>query len=140
MSISDHNFNDIAAKRAKKKREAPFSLRLSFEERAALQKAANGIPLGAYIKAVLFDQDLPTVRRRSTNPVKDHEALARVLGTLGASRLSSNLNQMARAVNTGSLPVSPEVEAQLVEACEAIQEMKQELLQALGNRPSGGEP
>jgi hypothetical protein len=36
----------------------PFSLRLTFEERAQLEAAANGISLGAYIRAVLFDGDL----------------------------------------------------------------------------------
>ncbi len=90
---------------SQRKREAPFSLRLTFEERAKLEKAANGVPLGTYIKAALFGSGLPKVRRRNTQPVKDHEALGRVLAALGQSRLSANLNQMARAVNTGTLPV-----------------------------------
>jgi len=54
MTQSHHNFN-ILAKGEKKKREAPFSLRLTFEERAQLEAAAGGEPLGAYIKSVLFD-------------------------------------------------------------------------------------
>lgn len=97
MSISERDFNPVAAANPnKKKREAPFSLRLSFEEKALLRAAANGVPLGAYIKAKLFDEPLEKVRRRNTNPVKDHEALGRVLGSLGQSRLSQNLNQLAR--------------------------------------------
>ena len=102
------------------KREAPFSLRLSFEERAQLEASANGVPLGAYIKAVLFEGELPKVRRRNTNPIKDQQSLSRVLSTLGQSRLSSNLNQMARAVNTGTLPVHPETEAELRQACADV--------------------
>ncbi len=133
MTISRHNFNEIA-KGECKKREAPFSLRLTFEERARLEAAANGVPLGAYIKAVLFDGDLTKVRRRHTNPVADHEALGRVLAALGGSRLSSNLNQLARAVNTGTLPVHPEIEAELREACAGITAMRDELLRALGSR------
>ncbi len=135
MTISRHNFNEIA-KGGRKTREAPFSLRLTFEERAKLEAAANGVPLGAYIKAVLFDGDLAKVRRRNTNPVQDHESLGRVLAALGGSRLSSNLNQLARAVNTGTLPVHPEIESELREACADIAAMRDELLRALGSRGS----
>ena len=70
------------AKVTKGSKPAPFSLRLTFEERARLEAAANGVPLGAYIKAMLFDGDLSKVRRRNTNPVEDHQALARVLAAL----------------------------------------------------------
>ena len=91
VTKSRHNFNKIA-KGERAKREAPFSLRLSFEERAKLEAAANGVPLGAYIKSILFDQELPKVRRRSSAPVADQQALGRVLAALGQSRLSSNLN------------------------------------------------
>ncbi|QPH54655.1 hypothetical protein [Pontivivens ytuae] len=128
MTTSPRNFNQLS----KGKTPAPFSLRLTFEERAKLEAAANGVPLGAYIKAVLFDQELPKVRRRNTRPVEDHAVLGRVLARLGQSRLSSNLNQLARAVNTGTLPVHPEVEEDIRQACADIQAMRAELLQALG--------
>ncbi len=120
------------------KREAPFSLRLGFEERAQLEASANGVPLGAYIKAILFEGELPEVRRRNTNPIKDQQSLGRVLSTLGQSRLSSNLNQMARAVNTGTLPVHPETEAELRQACADVSAMRAALLDALGK--NGGAP
>lgn len=139
MSISERDFNAVAAANPKKKpREAPFSLRLSFEEKALLRAAANGVPLGAYIKAKLFDEPLEKVRRRNTNPVKDHEALGRVLGALGKSRLSQNLNQIARAANTGSLPVSPELEGELRQACADVETLRKELLRALGSLSDGG--
>lgn len=133
MTNSHRNFNEIA-KSNKRKGETPppFSLRLTFEERAKLDAAANGVPLGAYIRAILFDEELPKVRRRNTNPVKDHEALGRVLAALGGSHLSSNLNQLARAVNTGTLPVHPEIENELREACADIAEMRAVLIEALG--------
>lgn len=130
MSAKDQ-FN---AKSRIRRREAPFSLRLTFEERSKLEAAANGLPLGAYIKAALFDGDLAKVRRRNTNPTQDSEALGRVLGALGQSRLSSNLNQLARAVNTGTLPVHPETETALIEACAEVAAMRQDLLQALGKK------
>jgi len=136
MTISRHNFNGLAKGRCKK-RAAPFSLRLTFEERAKLEKAAHGVPLGAYIKAVLFDGDLAKVRRRNTNPVQDHQALGRVLGALGGSRLSNNLNQLARAVNTGTLPVLPETEKELRDACAEISAIRAELIKALGLESEG---
>ena len=136
MTISHHDFNKVAAAKvaAKKKREAPFSLRLTFEEKAALKKMAGNKPLGAYIKAVLFEGAEPGVVRRGTSKVSDPAALGRVLGALGKSRLSQNVNQLAKAVNTGTLPVTPETEAELKEACRAITEMRTELMRALSDR------
>ena len=131
MTNSRHNFNALG-KKAAKKREAPFSLRLTFEERAKLEEAANGLPLGGYIKAVLFEEELPKVRRRNRDSVKDAEALGRVLAALGRSNLSNNLNQLARAVHTGTLPVHPETEAELRRACDAVARIRTDLINALG--------
>jgi hypothetical protein len=61
-----------------------------------------------------------------------------VLGALGRSRLSSNLNQLAKAVNTGSLPVTPETEADLRQACRDVAEIRADLLRALGKSPGDG--
>jgi len=117
----------------------PFSLRLTFEERAKLEKQAAGMPLGAYIRKQVFGKDATPRKTRGKHPVKDHVALGRVLGALGQSRLSSNVNQLARAVNTGSLPVTPDTEQSIIEACEAIEEIRIELLRALGTEPGGVE-
>ena len=64
--------------------------------------------------------------------VKDYKALAEVLAKLGASRLSSNLNQLAKAANSGSLPVTPETENALQAACRDIRAVKRLLMTALG--------
>ncbi|MBB4124516.1 hypothetical protein [Martelella radicis] len=119
------------------KTPTPFSLRLTFEERTKLENAANGLPLGTYIKAVLFQEDLKKVRRRGTHPVADHRELARVLSALGSSRLSNNVNQLAKAVNTGSLPVNPDTESDLRSACANIAEMRSMLIVALGLESEG---
>lgn len=73
MTISHRDFNQVAAARvaAKTKREAPFSLRLSFEEKTALKKMAAGEPLGALIKAVLFDEARGGGVRRSKTSARD---------------------------------------------------------------------
>jgi hypothetical protein len=134
MTSSRHNFNKIAAPEADtpKKYPPPFSLRLTYEERTRLEAEADGKPLGAYIRERLLGDDAAPRTRRGNSPVKDKEALGRVMGALGASRLSSNLNQLAKAVNTGSLPVTPETEEELREACREIAELRADLLKALG--------
>ena len=117
-----------------RKCKSPFSLRLTPEERAALERAAAGMPLGVFIRAKLLSGDLTPRRTRGQTPVKDHAALARVLGALGQSRLSSNLNQLAKAAHLGALPVTPELERELGEACAQIRSLRDELMRALGHR------
>lgn len=109
----------------------PFSLRLTFEERAQLEAEAGDMPLGAYIRYRLLNMDAAP-RRRVKRAVRDRQALAQVLGELGRTRLASNLNQLAKAAHTGSLPVGPDTEAELAEACKAVQDMRRMLMTALG--------
>lgn len=115
------------------RRAPPFSLRLTFEERARLEREAGDMPLGAYIRSRLFDEPAserpPRQRKR---PVKDHQALGQLLGELGRSRIANNLNQLAKAANSGSLPLTPETENSLREACAGIRWMRIALMQALG--------
>lgn len=109
----------------------PFSLRLTFEERARLERDAAGMALGAYIRWRVFDPAMPPPRRRGKFPVKDHQALASVLGKLGQSRIANNLNQLAHACNSGSLALTPDVEAELLEAVREIAAMRHILITAL---------
>lgn len=137
---SRYDFNAVAAEEAvePKKYPPPFSLRLTLEERARLEAEAGDLPLGAYIRERLLGDDTAPRTRRGNSPVKDKEALGRVMGALGAARLSANLNQLAKAVNTGSLPVTPETEAELQEACRKIADMRADLLRALGGGMEDG--
>jgi len=116
----------------------PFSLRLTYEERARLDAERGNLPLSVHIREQLFGKDAAPRMRKGNSPVQDNEALGRVLGALGQSRLSSNLNQLAKAVNTGSLPVSPETEADLQQACREVSALRVDLLRALGKSPGDG--
>jgi hypothetical protein len=78
-------------------------------------------------------------RRSRRRPVKDEAALARLLGELGNARLANNLNQLAKAANTGSLPVTPETVQAILTACQDVQAMRACLLAALGFRPQRDE-
>jgi hypothetical protein len=113
---------------ARKPYDPPFSLRLSFAERARLERDADGTPLGAYIRERL----LAVPPRRSRMTPADREALLKLLGTLGQSRLANNVNQLAKAANTGSLPVTPETEAELNAAAADIAAIRYMLVHALG--------
>ena len=83
------------------------------------------------MKSRLFDGAAP-VRTRALHPVKDHAALAEALAKLGQSRIANNLNQLARSANIGALDLTPELEAELHEACTAVAEMRALLVQAVG--------
>lgn len=139
MSTLDRRFNKLA-KDQWPKYPPPFSLRFTFDERAKLDMLRGSMPLGRYIREQLLGDDAAPRKKRGRYPVKDQEALGRVLGALGASRLSQNLNQLARASNSGSLPVSPDVEEELRQACADVKAMREELLRALGGLSDGGEP
>ncbi len=110
------------------------SFRLTETELALLDSQAGPLPLGDYIRHCLFA--VPDARKRVfRRPVRDAEALGQVLDALGRSRLPQNVNQLTKAAHSGSLPVTPETEQALQEACRALLEMRQSLTQALGHLP-----
>lgn len=131
-------YRDNSAQQGTPDAPAPFSLRLTFEERASLEQAAGDMPLGAYIRSQVFKDGKAKKRRRQKRPIRDHQALGAVLGMLGESRLANNLNQLAKSANTGSLPVTPDTEKALREACAEIHQMRAMLMRALGFSPETG--
>jgi len=110
----------------------PFSLRLTFEERARLERDAAGMALGAYIRGQLLGEEVAPRKTRNKFPVKDHKLLAEALGQLGQTRIANNLNQMAKLAHTGALPLTPETESELLAACAAVQDMRNAILGAMG--------
>ena len=117
---------------SKEQTPSPFTLRLTFEERAQLERDAAGLSLGAYVRSRVFDTTRAAPRRRGKFPVKDQKALASVLAMLGQLRLTNNLNQLARAANTGSLVMTPDAEVTLKGACRDIASIRHMLMVALG--------
>ena len=109
----------------------PFSLRLTIEEREELKAQAGRMPLGLYIREQILNAPEPR-KRRFRQPVKDEKALAMVLAELRHSRLPNNINQLAKACHTGSLPVTPDTEKALQQACSDIETIREKLMRALG--------
>ncbi len=137
--VASVQFRQAAQTEVRKKSNVlpPFSIRFSEEERARLDQAAGALSLAAYIRLKLFsDDDAPPTKRKLTRkqyqPSAELAVLGHMLGSLGKSRLASNLNQIAKAANIGALPVTPELEQELHEACAAVLNMRQELISALG--------
>ena len=136
MSTSGRNNRDLGTSQRSKK-PPPFSLRLTFEERARLEELAGNEPLGSYIKRKVFDgkgAGTKRARSRKRRPIKDEQRLAQVLAMLGQSRIANNLNQLAKAANLGTLPMMPDTERDIRRACADVALMRRELLRALGHR------
>jgi hypothetical protein len=115
-----------------KRRLPPFSIRLSEQDRARLAIEAAGAPLGSYIKSKILGSAVEGRKRRKGQAIEDREALAQALALLGRSHIASNLNQIARGVNIGTWPVTPETEEEILSALRTIREIRTLLMRALG--------
>ena len=109
-----------------------LSVRMTPDAYAELQAKAGDMTLSAYARATLLGDNAPKIKTRNKAPVKDYEALGRVLGLLGKSDLAASLAVLAKAARNGSLPVAPETEAALLKASSDIQAMRNALIKALG--------
>ena len=115
----------------KRKRPSPFSIRLSEADRSQLLAEAKGAPLGAYVKAKALG-DPPLRIRRTGYSIEDRKALAQALALLGNGELTNSLSELGRAASIGALPLSPETEAALFEALNAVRDLRRLLVRALG--------
>ncbi|WP_306261362.1 plasmid mobilization relaxosome protein MobC [Pararhizobium sp. IMCC21322] len=113
--------------------KAPFvGFRVTAEEMAQLKHLSAGMSVSAYIRKCLFGGDGAPRKIRLRAPVKDQEALGRVLGLLGQSRIANNLNQLAYDANSGTLLLDQQSEDQINEAYAYVRSMRLDLTQALG--------
>lgn len=122
------------------KREAPFSLRLTFEERALLEQQAGGMPLASYMKSLLFADDAPKYRKRRRAAAPDEKLLAEVLACLGASQIGKRLDDLAKAANSGSLYCDQDTKADIKRACDDVHAMRVSLMRALGTQTDDAPP
>ena len=116
------------------KRPAPLSLRLSDDERQQLVAQAGSLPLGSYIKSVVFADQAHQYRKTPKPPVAEQQLLAEILARLGKSRTANNLNQIAKHLNQGTLVVDDELEADLKQAIAEVAWMRTTLMRALKGR------
>lgn len=115
---------------------SPFCMRFTDDERKTLELAAGDRPLSAYIRWLIFGDDIPKNRTRGKKPVKDQKELAKLLSLFGQSRIANNINQLAKAANSGSLPVNMDVLKSLNEASHSVSWIRNTLTKALGLQES----
>jgi len=108
------------------KKPAPFSLRLTEEEKATLLRHAKGQPLGSYIKDQLFNN-------KNTNITKNDAAT--VLAILGSSDIARSMACIAKAAEIGAMAVTPELTEELQGACADIRHMRLALVRLQDMRP-----
>ncbi|WP_247676936.1 MULTISPECIES: MobC family plasmid mobilization relaxosome protein [unclassified Leisingera] len=113
-------------------RPAPFSLRLTPDERQKLEAQIGAMPLASYIKSVVLADEAPKYRSRRKPPVAEQQLLAEVLARLGQTRHVNNLNQIAKHLNLGTLVIDPELEDDLKRAVAEVAWMRATLMEALG--------
>ncbi|APG63145.1 hypothetical protein LPB140_10490 [Sphingorhabdus lutea] len=118
--------------KAKKVYPKPVSVRFTDEERAELEHKAGNLTLSAYIRLQCVGEVAAPHRTKGKRPVKDQEALGRVLGALGKSHLSNNLNQLAKAANNGTLGLQDDTESAILKAAYDIAYIRMTLVKALG--------
>ncbi|MBP5858830.1 hypothetical protein KAJ83_17560 [Marivibrio halodurans] len=117
-------------------RPAPFSIRLSADERAYLERKAGNRLLGRYIRAKLLG-DAETRRKAARVPAIDYAMLGQVLAALGKSELATHLCLLAAAAEAGRLELAEQDRAALKDACEDVREVRALLVSALGLKSGG---
>lgn len=109
----------------KRQRGETVTVRLTTEERAILDdlSSRSGLAAGAFMRAATFGDPGPRAQRR---PPVDQQMLRRLLGECG--RIGNNINQIARALNSGDEMSQPD----LREALRAYLEVRDAIFEALG--------
>lgn len=128
-----NSVNGQTKRRRKRKRSPkPVFVRVTSEERDQLEKNAGDLTISAYVRSRCIGSAAEPHRTRGKKPVKDYEALCQVLGALGKSKLPNNVNQIAKAINTGTLELPEVTEAAMLEAAYNIAYIRLTLIKALG--------
>jgi hypothetical protein len=112
----------------KRARTEHLTIRLSPDERAAIDQAADrsGLTAGSYARQALLGAPVPRQVRR---PPIERRELARLLGELG--HVGGNLNQIARDMNFGRGIDTLELSREL----HGLGLVRDAILKALGRDP-----
>ena len=112
-----------------------FTLRLTPEERAQLEKDSGSLALGEYVRLKLFGKNTRQAvrprRKPKSAPIRDEFNYAQVLAVLGKSEIASSLHTLAKAVRLGALPVTQETEQAILSACIRVEGAVSALMAAL---------
>lgn len=125
--------------RKKKPKTVPISIRVTEEEKAALQAMVGTMALASFIrKRALGDAAEERPKRYKAKPYKpslNAKELAQLLGMFGQSELATAILSLSLAATQGNLDVTEEVEEKIECAFDDIQTIKQALILALNVKP-----
>lgn len=105
-----------------RQKQARIIFRVTPEERATLQQAAggSGLSVGSYIRVSLLKTAVQTRSRR--RPLADVAALSMLYGQL--NKIGGNINQIARAANSGESPERAALEAMRAELVDVLRAIR----------------
>jgi hypothetical protein len=129
-----HSLKPVSGNLTKHKitRDCPrVTVRFSREDYQRLQELADGVALSVYLRAKALEETLPKRRRLSSSSIEDNQAIARLLGLLGQSRIANNLNQLAYHANIGTLQIDDETKSQIIETYDHVLFIRRTLMKAL---------
>ena len=132
--ISSIFSNSVRISPAPKKRTPPVSVRFSEEERMLLRQLAGNERLSSYIRRCALNGDVTARKSSSRNPVRDHEALARVLSALGQTEIVAKFDVLVAKLIEDATVLDEGTEALLWAACSDVAAMRCDLIVALGLR------
>ena len=137
--FSEAALGDVLIRPARKRSGHRLSVRVDEAEHAYVVEQAGTQTLSNHVREVLLGEYMSRTatrpKKRKRNPRVDTKAIAQALALLGQSRLSSNLNQIAKLANMGALPVTDELAQELQVACADIAAMRSALMDALRKAP-----
>lgn len=112
----------------------PYTMRFSRNERKAMEILAE--PLGCSVPELIrfkvLNEDTGQQIAYLLEHINEQSENAKILAELGKSRIANNLNQIAKAINTGTLEITPDVVLQINEAYEAILWIRSQLIRKQG--------
>lgn len=126
------SFNKLAASPAKPRPAPRLTLRFTEDEMERLKSASSGITLSAYVRKCLFAKDASARKAPSRKPVVDQQAVARLLGELGRSGIAASLARLAQDSRSGCIVLDEPTAAEIRNACQQVQTMRDQLVAALG--------
>ena len=122
-----------------KPKTSSISVRVTEEEKAALQAMAGTMALAHFIRKRLFEDNAEKRpkhhRKKKYPPSLEAKDLAQLLGMFGQSELATAVLALSLAATQGNLDVTDEVEEKIECACDDIETIKKSLILALSIKP-----
>lgn len=122
-----------------KPKTTSISVRVTEEEKAALQAMAGTMALAHFIRKRLFEDEAEKrpkhYAKKKYQPSLEAKDLAQLLGMFGQSELATAVLALSLAATQGNLEVTDEVEEKIECACDDIETIKKSLILALSIKP-----